>query len=98
MKVKFTKLAALLLAGAALFATGCTDYEVDIQKNADAIASANQQISALQTALNSLQSTHSADVAALNKAISDLETSLKALIDKKADKEEPKKFDNGEDK
>ena len=38
MKVKFTKLAALLLAGAALFATGCTDYEVDIQKNADAIA------------------------------------------------------------
>ena len=87
MKVKFTKLAALLLAGAALFATGCTDYEVDIQKNADAIASANQQISALQTALNSLQSTHSADVAALNKAISDLETSLKALIDKKADKE-----------
>ena len=87
MKVKFTKLAALLLAGAALFATGCTDYEVDIQKNADAIASANQQISALQTALNSLQSTHSTDVAALNKAISDLETSLKALIDKKADKE-----------
>ena len=32
MKVKFTKLAALLLAGVALFATGCTDYEVDIQK------------------------------------------------------------------
>lgn len=32
MKVKFTKLAALLLAGVALLAAGCTDYEVDIQK------------------------------------------------------------------
>ena len=87
MKVKFTKLAALLLAGAALFATGCTDYEVDIQKNADAIASAHQQISAMQTALSQLQTDHSADVAKLQKTISDLETSLKALIDKKADKE-----------
>lgn len=87
MKVKFTKLAALLLAGAALFATGCTDYEVDIQKNADAIAAANAQISALQTAITTLQGTHSTDVAALNKAISDLETSLKGLIDKKADKD-----------
>ena len=87
MKVKFTKLAALLLAGAALFATGCTDYEVDIQKNADAIASANQQISALQTALSQLESLHGADVSKLEKAISDLETSLKALIDKKADKD-----------
>ncbi len=77
MKVKFTKLAALLLAGAALFATGCTDYEVDIQKNADAIAAANAQISALQSAITSLQSTHSTDVAALNKAISDLQ----ALVD-----------------
>ena len=86
MKVKFTKLAALLLAGAALFATGCTDYEVDIQKNADAIAAANAQISALQTAITTLQGTHSTDVAALNKAISDLESSLKTLIDKKADK------------
>ena len=93
MKVKFTKLAALLLAGAALFATGCNDYEVDIQKNADAIASANQQISALQTTLSALQSTHAADVATLNKAISDLQTALNtavadltAAIDKKLDK------------
>ena len=89
MKVKFTKLAALLLAGAALFATGCTDYEVDIQKNADAIASANSQISALQTAIQALQSTHSTDVATLNKAISDLQTALNSAVadlDKKLDK------------
>ena len=32
MKVKFTKLAALLLAGVSLLVAGCTDDEVDIQK------------------------------------------------------------------
>ena len=95
MKVKFTKLAALLLAGVALLASGCTDYEKDIQEaNARIdqlngnIADANQQISALQSAISSLQSTHSTDVAALNKAISDLESSLTALINAKADKAE----------
>ena len=85
MKVKFTKLAALLLAGVALFATGCTDYEVDIQK-------ANQRIDQLNTELNTqvdalknlLQTTyetianHDADVATINQSIRDLETALKA--------------------
>ena len=88
MKVKFTKLAALLLAGVALFATGCTDYEVDIQKNAAAIADANAQIAALQATIATLETAanHQADVDKLNKAITDLESSLKSLIDKKADK------------
>ena len=87
MKVKFTKLAALLLAGVALFATGCTDYEVDIQRNADAIANANAQIAALQATIATLETAanHQADVDKLNKAITDLESSLKSLIDKKAD-------------
>ena len=87
MKVKFTKLAALLLAGVALFATGCTDYEVDIQRNADAIANANSQIAALQATIATLETAanHQADVDKLNKAITDLESSLKSLIDKKAD-------------
>ncbi len=87
MKVKFTKLAALLLAGVALFATGCTDYEVDIQRNADAIANANSQIAALQATIATLETAanHQADVEKLNKAITDLESSLKSLIDKKAD-------------
>ena len=88
MKVKFTKLAALLLAGVALFATGCNDYEVDIQKNAAAIADANAQIAALQATIATLETAanHQADVDKLNKAITDLESSLKSLIDKKADK------------
>ena len=88
MKVKFTKLAALLLAGVALFATGCTDYEVDIQKNAAAIADANAQIAALQATIATLETAanHQADVDKLNKAISDLESSLKSLINTKADK------------
>ena len=82
MKVKFTKLAALLLSGAALLAAGCTDYEVDIQKNADAIASANDQIKALQSTIATLETAaqHQADVDKLNKAISDLETALNGKI------------------
>ena len=71
MKVKFTKLAALLLAGVALFATGCTDYEVDIQRNADAIANANSQIAALQATIATLETAanHQADVDKLNKVL-----------------------------
>lgn len=82
MKVKLNKLAALLLGGVALLAAGCTDYEVDIQKNADAIASANDQIKALQTALDQLKSDHAADIATLNKTITDLEAALKGDIAK----------------
>ncbi len=82
MKVKFTKLAALLLAGVALFATGCTDYEVDIQKNADAIADAKAQIAALQATIATLETAanHQADVDKLNKAISDLQSELNGKI------------------
>ena len=77
MKVKFTKLAALLLGGVALLAAGCTDYEVDIQKNADAIATANEQIGALQKALDQLKADHSTDIDNLKKQISDLEALMK---------------------
>ena len=82
MKVKFTKLAALLLAGVALFATGCTDYEVDIQRNADAIASVKDQIAALQATIATLETAadHKADVDKLNKAITDLQTELNGKI------------------
>ena len=84
MKVKFTKLAALLLAGVALFATGCTDYEVDIQRNADAIASVKDQIAALQATIATLETAadHKADVDKLNKAITDLQTALDKKLDK----------------
>ena len=89
MKVKFTKLAALLLAGAALFATGCTDYEVDIQKaneridNLDKIkaniADVNAQIDALNATIATLETAanHKADIDKLNTTISTLESTLK---------------------
>ena len=82
MKVKFTKLAALLLAGVALFATGCNDYEVDIQRNADAIASVKDQIAALQATIATLETAadHKADVDKLNKAITDLQSELNGKI------------------
>ena len=99
MKFKFTKLAALLLAGAALLASGCTDYEVDIQK-------ANQRIDQLNTELNNqvdalknlLQTTyetianHDADVQKLEKADRDLKDLIDALDSKKLDKSEYQKL------
>lgn len=92
MKVKFTKLAALLLAGAALFATGCTDYEVDIQKaneridNLDKIkaniADVNAQIDALNATIATLETAanHKADVDKLNADIAALEKALQSDI------------------
>ena len=79
MKVKFTKLAALLLAGAALFVAGCTDYEVDIQnvdKKVDELAAKtaadlNSQVNALNAAIDQLSSKHDAD---LKKVTDDLAT------------------------
>lgn len=79
MKVKFTKLAALLLAGAALFVAGCTDYEVDIQnvdKKVDELAAKtaadlNSQVNALNAAIEQLKANHNAD---LKKVTDDLAT------------------------
>ena len=86
MKVKFTKLAALLLAGAALLAAGCTDYEVDIQqvdKKVDELAAKTAadlqaQVAALNATIATLETAanHKADIDKLNKTISDLETAL----------------------
>ena len=100
MKVKFTKLAALLLAGVALFATGCTDYEVDIQKVDkkvdnlttevnNKIASLEQQIAGINATIETLEkkADHDADIAALNTTISTLETALRAALDTKVDKD-----------
>ena len=86
MKVKFTKLAALLLAGAALFATGCTDYEVDIQNankridelTSGKVATLEQQVAALQATVATLETAadHDADIATLRSEMAAMKTAL----------------------
>ncbi len=100
MKVKFTKLAALLLAGVALFATGCTDYEVDIQKVDkkvdnlttevnNKIASLEQQIAGINATIATLETkaAHDADIQSLRTALETLESALRAALDGKVDKD-----------
>ena len=77
MKVKFTKLAALLLAGVALLAAGCTDYEVDIQKvdkKVDELAQKtaadlNAQVDALKAMIATLETNYKAADEALKAQI-----------------------------
>ena len=77
MKFKFTKLAALLLAGAALLAAGCTDYEVDIQKvdkKVDELAVKTAadlaaQVDALKAMINTLEANYKAADQALKTEI-----------------------------
>ena len=85
MKVKFTKLAALLLAGVALLAAGCTDYEVDIQKvdkKVDELAiktaaDLEAQVNALKAMISSLKDDQDALKQKLEGQIAEL-NSLKA--------------------
>ena len=89
MKVKFTKLAALLLAGAALLAAGCTDYEVDIQqankridqldKEKATVASLEEQGNALRAMISQLEKKHDDDVKTLRGDIETLDGSLGRL-------------------
>ena len=91
MKVKFTKLAALLLAGAALF--GCsTDYEVDIQKVdkkvddliSGKVATLENQVAGLQATIATLESAadHAKDIKDVNDKIDATKDALQAQIDK----------------
>ena len=99
MKVKFTKLAALLLAGVALFATGCTDYEVDIQKvdkKVDnlttevngKIASLEQQIAGINATIATLEKAadHDKDIKAVRDEMAALKTALETEFNGKIDK------------
>ena len=89
MKVKFTKLAALLLAGAALLAAGCTDYEVDIQqankridqldKEKATVASLEEQGNALRAMISRLEKKHDDDVKDLQGDIDALDGALGKL-------------------
>ena len=99
MKVKFTKLAALLLAGVALLAAGCTDYEVDIQKvdkKVDnlttevngKIASLEQQIAGINATIATLETiaNHDKDIKAVRDEMATLKTTLETEFNGKIDK------------
>lgn len=96
MKVKFTKLAALLLAGVALFATGCTDYEVDIQKvdkkvddlTSGKVATLENQVKELQATVATLETiaNHDKDIKALRDEMAALKTTLQTEFDGKINK------------
>ena len=99
MKVKFTKLAALLLAGVALFATGCTDYEVDIQKVDkkvdnlttevnNKIASLEQQIAGINATIATLETkaAHDADIQALRNELAAAKSDLQDEFNGKINK------------
>ena len=91
MKVKFTKLAALLLAGVALLAAGCTDYEVDIQKvdkKVDELAvktaaDLDAQVNALKAMIAAVEQNYKDADAALKQA---LEAQIADLNNLKLDK------------
>ena len=88
MKVKFTKLAALLLAGVALLAAGCTDYEVDIQKvdkkvdelAAKTAADLDAQVNALKAMISALEQSYKDADAALKQQIEAKIAELNAQI------------------
>ena len=91
MKVKFSKLAALLLAGVALLAAGCTDYEVDIQKvdkkvdelEVKTAANLKAQVDALTAMISAVEQNYKDADAALKKQ---LEDQINDLKDQKLDK------------
>ena len=82
MKIRFSKVATLFLAGAAVLAAGCTDYQSDINDiyvkidelaSKESVATLQNQVVVLSSALEKLQGDHSKDIADLNKTISALQ-------------------------
>lgn len=82
MKIRFSKVATLFLAGAAVLAAGCTDYQSDINDiyvkidelaSKESVATLQNQVVVLSSALEKLQGDHSKDIADLNKSISALQ-------------------------
>ncbi len=89
MKWKFSKVAALLLAGTMLVTTGCTDYDDDIRdvnKRLDDLAA--ETLANFETqngALNTLKTTLETAQADIKKNAEELATQKKALEDAKAE-------------
>ena len=83
MKIRFSKVATLFLAGAALLAAGCTDYQSDINDiyvkidelaSKESVATLQNQVVVLSNALDALKSDHSKDIAALQGSIDALKS------------------------
>ncbi|MGM9750793.1 MAG: hypothetical protein ACI3YY_00310 [Candidatus Cryptobacteroides sp.] len=98
MKIRFSKVATLFLAGAAVLAAGCTDYQSDINDiyvkidelaSKESVASLQSQVVVLSNALDALKSDHSKDITALQSSIDALKnadaqfTSQIAVLDGK---------------
>lgn len=91
MKVRFSKVAALLLSGVAFLAVGCTDYQsdiADIYQKIDELAPKTEvadlrsQVTVLQNVLNELKSTHDKDIAALRTSVAALEEADRGFASK----------------
>lgn len=83
MKIRFSKVATLFLAGAAVLAAGCTDYQSDINDiytkidelaSKESVASLQSQVVVLSSALDALKSDHSKDIKALQSSIDALKS------------------------
>lgn len=83
MKIRFSKVATLFLAGAAVLAAGCTDYQSDINDiyvkidelaSKESVASLQSQVVVLSNALDALKSDHSKDITALQSSIDALKS------------------------
>ena len=83
MKIRFSKVATLFLAGAAVLAAGCTDYQSDINDiyvkidelaSKESVATLQNQVVVLSNALDALKSDHSKDIAALQSSIDALKS------------------------
>ncbi len=93
MIIRFIRSAVALFAGAALLATGCTDYKADIQNlnkrldelTAGKVATLESQVQGLLSTVATLETAtkHDEDLQKVNKSIIDLETALKADYEKK---------------
>ena len=83
MKIRFSKVATLFLAGAAVLAAGCTDYQSDINDiyvkidelaSKESVATLQNQVVVLSSALDALKSDHSKDITALQSSIDALKS------------------------
>lgn len=91
MKIRFSKVATLVLAGVALLAAGCTDYQSDINDiyttidglaSKQSVADLSNQVAVLENTLEALKTKHDGDIANLQSSITKLEAADKDFSEK----------------